>query len=75
MHDLGKVAHEPAIAVTHETDLAERAVTTELLKEECEVRTLHLIATLSRALEASADGLALSALALRDHLLNDIMTL
>jgi hypothetical protein len=39
------------------------------------VRTLHLIATLSRALETSADGLALSALALRDYLLNDVMTL
>jgi uncharacterized protein Yka (UPF0111/DUF47 family) len=60
--------------VEHETDLAERAVTTALLKEPCEVRTLHLIASLSGVLEEAADGLALSALELRDHLLNDIMT-
>jgi uncharacterized protein Yka (UPF0111/DUF47 family) len=62
------------IAIEHETDLAERAVTTALLQEECELRTLHLVSSLSGALEASADGLALSALALRDYLLNDVMT-
>ena len=49
-------------------------MTTTLLASECEARALHLIARLSQVLEHAADGLALSALMLRDHLLNDIMT-
>jgi len=61
-------------AIERASDVAERAVTTTLLAGECEVRAFHLIGRLSQVLEHAADGLALSALKLRDHLLNDIMS-
>jgi len=61
------------IAIERESDVAERAVTGALLGSACEARALHLIARLSQVLEQAADGLALTALKLRDHLLNDIM--
>jgi uncharacterized protein Yka (UPF0111/DUF47 family) len=67
-------AVDGVIAIEHETDRAERAVTTKLLAGECEVRAFHLAASLSQRLEHAADGLALCALKLRDHLLNDIMS-
>jgi uncharacterized protein Yka (UPF0111/DUF47 family) len=62
------------VALERESDVAERAVTSMLLGSECEVRALYLISRLSQALEHAADALALSALKLRDHLLNDIMS-
>jgi uncharacterized protein Yka (UPF0111/DUF47 family) len=62
------------IAIEHETDHAERAVTRTLLASEYELRAFHLIASLSCVLEQAADGLALTALRLRDHLLNDVMS-
>jgi uncharacterized protein Yka (UPF0111/DUF47 family) len=62
------------VAIERDSDVAERAVTTMLLACECDARAFHLIARLSQVLEHAADGLALSALKLRDHLLNDIMT-
>ena len=61
------------VTIERESDNAERAVTTTLLTGECEARTLYLVARLSQVLEQAADGLALSALRLRDHLLNDVM--
>jgi len=61
-------------AIERSSDIAERAVTSTLLTSACEARALHLVARLSQVLEQAADGLALSALKLRDHLLNDIMT-
>ncbi len=67
-------ASDRIAAIERETDVAERAVTRTLLSGECEARALHLVARLSQVLEQAADGLALSALKLRDHLLNDIMT-
>jgi len=67
-------AVDGVIAIEHDTDRAERTVTTTLLAGECEVRAFHLVASLSTRLEHAADGLALCALKLRDHLLNDIMT-
>jgi len=62
------------VTIERESDIAERAVTTTLLTGACEARALHLVARLSQVLEQAADGLALSALLLRDHLLNDVMT-
>ncbi|HVN44402.1 MAG TPA: hypothetical protein VMT66_04045 [Steroidobacteraceae bacterium] len=62
------------VSIERDSDVAERAVTTTLLTGACEARALHLVARLSQALEHAADGLALSALRLRDHLLNDVMT-
>jgi uncharacterized protein Yka (UPF0111/DUF47 family) len=62
------------ITIERESDIAERAVTTTLFASEYEVRAFQLIARLSSLLENAADGLALSALKLRDHVLNDIMT-
>ena len=61
------------VTIERESDNAERAVTTTLLTSECEARALYLIGRLSQVLEQAADGLALSALRLRDHLLNDVM--
>jgi len=62
------------VAIERESDIAERAVTSTLLGSGCEARVLHLIARLSQVLEQAADGLALCALKLRDHLLNDVMS-
>jgi uncharacterized protein Yka (UPF0111/DUF47 family) len=61
------------VTIERESDNAERAVTTTLLSGECEARALYLVGRLSQVLEQAADGLALSALRLRDHLLNDVM--
>jgi uncharacterized protein Yka (UPF0111/DUF47 family) len=61
------------IAIERDSDIAERTVTTTLLTGECDARALHLIARLSQVLEQAADALALGALMLRDHLLNDVM--
>jgi uncharacterized protein Yka (UPF0111/DUF47 family) len=61
------------VTIERESDNAERAVTTTLLGGECEARALYLVGRLSQVLEHAADGLALSALRLRDHLLNDVM--
>jgi len=61
------------IAIEHRTDTAERAVTSTLLWSEADARTLHLLARLTQSLEGAADGLALGALKLRDHLLNEVM--
>jgi uncharacterized protein Yka (UPF0111/DUF47 family) len=62
------------VAIERESDIAERTVTSTLLGSPGEARALHFVARLSQVLEQAADGLALSALKLRDHLLNDIMT-
>ncbi|HXY95915.1 MAG TPA: hypothetical protein VEH00_02995 [Steroidobacteraceae bacterium] len=62
------------VAIERESDIAERAVTSTLFGGDCEVRALHLIARLSQVLEQAADGMALCAFKLRDHLLNDVMT-
>ena len=67
-------AVDRVVAIERESDVAERAVTSTLLGSECEARALHLIARLSQVLEQAADGLALCALKLRDHLLNDVMS-
>ena len=67
-------AVDRVVAIERESDVAERAVTSTLLGGECEARVLHLVARLSQVLEQAADGLALCALKLRDHLLNDVMS-
>lgn len=67
-------AVDRVVAIERESDVAERAVTSTLLGSECEARALHLVARLSQVLEQAADGLALCALKLRDHLLNDVMS-
>jgi hypothetical protein len=61
-------------AIEHETDTAERAVTSALLASNADVRAFHLVSSLAELLERAADGLSLSALKLRDHLLNEVMT-
>jgi len=66
---------ERVIAIERNSDIAERAVTSTLLAGECGgAQALHLVARLSQLLEQAADGMALTALKLRDHLLNDVMT-
>ncbi len=67
-------AADRIVSLEHETDAAERAVTSALLKSGAEVRIFHLLSRLGQALEGAADGLCLSALKLRDHLLNDVLT-
>jgi len=62
------------VAIEHETDAAEREATRALLSDVPDFRSLHLLSNLARCLEESADALARSALRLRDHLLNDVMT-
>ena len=67
-------AVDRVVAIEHDTDDAERAVTTALFMNEVDARTLHLLARLTRCLEEAADALARSALMLRDYLLGEIMT-
>lgn len=67
-------AADRIVSLEHDTDAAERAVTSALLKGSADVKTFHLLARLGQALESAADGLALGALKLRDHLLNDVLT-
>jgi uncharacterized protein Yka (UPF0111/DUF47 family) len=62
------------IAIEREADSAERSATTSLLTHEIDARRLYLLSRLNGALELAADGLAVSALRLRDHLLNDVLT-
>ncbi len=62
------------VAIEHETDTAERVVTTALLTSPVDARTLHLLSRLTDALEGAADALSHSALRLRDQLLREIMT-
>jgi uncharacterized protein Yka (UPF0111/DUF47 family) len=66
-------AVDRVVAMEHDTDAAQRAVTSALLSHAAQSTTLFLVASLTRALEHAADGLALAALQLRDHLLNDVM--
>ena len=67
-------AVDRVIALEQETDSAERAATGNLLVHEVDARRLHVLARLTNALEHAADGLAVSALRLRDHLLNDVLS-
>jgi len=62
------------IAVERQVDSAERAATRSLLTHDVDARRLYLLSSLTGALEHAADGLAVSALRLRDHLLNDVLT-
>ncbi|HEY6927966.1 MAG TPA: hypothetical protein VI653_31100, partial [Steroidobacteraceae bacterium] len=66
-------AADRVVAIEHDTDQAERKVTSALLAGTSNPALLHLVAGLASALERAADGLSLAALKLRDHLLNDIM--
>jgi uncharacterized protein Yka (UPF0111/DUF47 family) len=61
------------VAIESETDAAERAVTSALLTSDADMRTFHLLSRLAQVLEESADGLAHTALQLRDHLLDEVM--
>jgi uncharacterized protein Yka (UPF0111/DUF47 family) len=67
------VAVDRLVAIEHETDAAEREATRALLSQAADFRMLHLLSSLARCLEESADALSRSALKLRDHLLNDVM--
>jgi uncharacterized protein Yka (UPF0111/DUF47 family) len=62
------------VALEHESDTAERAVTSALLATVMDSRALYLLSNLTRALERAADAFAVSALRLRDHVLNDVLT-
>jgi uncharacterized protein Yka (UPF0111/DUF47 family) len=66
-------AVDRVVATEHNTDTAERAVTSALLALSPNAATLYLISGIATTLEKAADGLSLAAFKLRDHLLNDIM--
>jgi uncharacterized protein Yka (UPF0111/DUF47 family) len=66
-------AADRIVGLERDVDTVERAVTSSLLASTVDVRTFHLVSSLSQALEGAADGLSLSALKLRDHLLNDVL--
>jgi len=67
-------AVDSIVSLEHRTDIAERTVTSGLLALETGARTVQLVSSLAGALERAADGLSLTALKLRDHLLNDVMS-
>jgi len=62
------------VGIEHETDAAQRAMTSALILEAPDFRALQLLLFLANALEEAADALLRSALMLRDHLLNDVVT-
>jgi uncharacterized protein Yka (UPF0111/DUF47 family) len=62
------------VAIEHETDAAERAVIGALILEAPDCHALQLLSSLAGALEEAADALSRSALMLRDHVLNDVVT-
>jgi len=61
------------VAIEHETDAAQRAVTSALLSSDADVRTFNVLSRLAEALEEAADGLAPCALKLRDQVLDEMM--
>ncbi len=67
-------AADRIVGLEHETDAAERAMVSALLRSTADSRSLYLLSRLGEVLEGATDGLALGALKLRDHLLNDVMT-
>jgi uncharacterized protein Yka (UPF0111/DUF47 family) len=67
-------AVDRVVAIEHETDTAERAIISALLTDGADVRTFQLLWSIAQVLEQAADGLSLSALKLRDHLLNEVIT-
>ncbi len=73
LHDFFTAA-DRIVSLEHDTDAGERAVTSALLASSADVRTFYLLSRMGKALEGGADGLALGALKLRDHLLNDVLT-
>jgi len=62
------------VGIEHETDAAQRAMMGALILEAPDFRALQLLLFLANALEEAADALLRSALMLRDHLLNDVVT-
>lgn len=56
----------------HSTDEAERRVMASLIPSAADFRQLHVLSQMARSLEESADGLASSALRLRDHILEEL---
>lgn len=62
------------VAIEHETDTAQRVVVSTLLGEGADVRAFQLLWSIAEVLEQAADALSLSALKLRDHLLNEVIT-
>ncbi len=62
------------VAIEHETDVTQRTMTSTLILEAADFRALQLLLLLAGAFEEAADALSRSALILRDHLLNDVVT-
>lgn len=62
------------VAIEHETDAAQRSITSALILEAPDFRALQLLLFLANALEEAADALLRSALILRDYLLNEVVT-
>ena len=60
-------AADRIVSLEHDTDAAERSVTSVLLRSSADVRAFHLLSRLAQALEGAGDGLSLGALKLRDH--------
>lgn len=65
-------ATDRVVAIEHRADAAERELTGTLLTNGADARTLFLVSNLARVLESAADALSLTALKLRDHLLNEV---
>jgi uncharacterized protein Yka (UPF0111/DUF47 family) len=66
-------AADRIVGLEQAVDDAERAAIGALLTGNVELRTFYILSRLAQALEGAADGLSLSALKLRDHLLNDVL--
>jgi uncharacterized protein Yka (UPF0111/DUF47 family) len=72
LHDLLE-AVDRIVTLEHETDRAERQVTLTLIAAHADHRQLHLLSSLGKRLESSADAMARCALLLRDRVLRTVM--
>ena len=66
-------ALDRVIALEHEADDAERALTAASIKYASDFRELHLYAALGTKLEAASDALKRSSLMLRNHVLENVL--
>ncbi len=61
------------VKLEHDTDDANRNITSMVVKEATDFRQLHLVSEIARTLEEAADSLSRSGLLLRAHVLDKIM--
>lgn len=65
-------AADRVVAVEHQTDERERAVTATLMTAALDFRQVHMLGAIAHFLESAADALLHASLQLRDHILGEV---